>query len=32
MQKTSHIIPLLLTVFIAALIVWSGINPSDRAV
>ena len=32
MQKTSHVIPLLLTVFIAALIVWSGINPSDRAV
>ena len=32
MQKTSHILPLLLTVFIAALIVWSGINPSDRAV
>ena len=32
MQKNSHVIPLLLTVFIAALIVWSGINPSDRAV
>ena len=32
MQKTSHTIPLLLAVFIAALIVWSGINPSDRAV
>ena len=32
MQKTSHIIPLLLAVFIAALIVWSGITPSDRAV
>ena len=32
MQKTSHVIPLLFTVFIALLIVWSGINPSDRAV
>lgn len=32
MKKTSHVIPLLLTVFIAALIVWSGINPSDRTV
>ena len=32
MQKTSHIIPLLLALFISVLIVWSGINPSDRAV
>ena len=32
MQKSFPIIPLFLTIFIAALIVWSGINPSDRAV
>lgn len=32
MQKSFPIIPLFLAVFIAALIVWSGINPSDRAV
>ena len=32
MQKSFPNIPLFLAVFIAALIVWSGINPSDRAV
>lgn len=32
MRNTSHAIPLLLALFIAALIVWSGIGPSDRAV
>lgn len=32
MRNTSHAIPLLLALFIAALIAWSGIGPSDRTV
>ncbi len=32
MQKSFPIIPLLLTTFIAVLIIWSGIQPADRTV